>query len=82
MKNIKCVLMCTALMFVACTDDDRTISTLKASGFTGISVGGYGAFDCGKDDTYATKFTAMNPQGMVVSGTVCCGFWKSCTVRF
>ena len=57
-------------------------NALKGLGFTNISTGGYGWFSCG-NDFYQTKFTAINPQGLAVSGTVCSGFFfKNSTVRF
>lgn len=31
---------------------------------------------------FTTGFVATNPQGMRVEGVVCCGWLKSCTVRF
>jgi hypothetical protein len=33
-------------------------------------------------DNFATGFTAKNPQGRQVFGTVCCGIMKACTIRF
>ncbi len=73
--------MVTALS--ACTDDASTVRTLQAHGFTSISTTGFDAFECGQGDAYSTGFTATNPAGQRVSGTVCCGLWsKGCTVRF
>lgn len=80
---MKKLLLISSLMFmVSCTDGDRTRQTLDDSGFTDIQIGGYDMFSCSKDDQYHTHFTAKNPHGKVVSGTVCCGILKSCTVRF
>lgn len=70
------------LLLVACTDESATKDTLRKSGFTEIETLGYDAWSCSKDDDYATKFRAKNPQGVIVEGTVCCGVWKACTVRF
>jgi len=40
-------------------------------------------FACGKDDDYATTFTAKSPVGKSIDGVVCCEFiGKACTVRF
>lgn len=73
----------TILSALACTDASNTIRTLQSSGFRDITVTGYSWFECGKDDTFHTGFTATNPLGQRVSGTVCCGFiGKGCTVRF
>lgn len=70
------------ILLTACTDENQTINTLQKAGFSEIETTGYQMFDCGKDDSFATGFTAKNPQGQVVSGTVCCGLLKSCTIRF
>lgn len=41
-------------------------------------------WNCGRDDSalYSAGFTALNPVGRRVTGVVCCGLWKGCTVRF
>lgn len=66
----------------SCTDADRTVSTLEAQGFTEVEPGGYTYFGCGHGDVFHTEFTATNANGNAVSGIVCCGWLKSCTVRF
>ena len=66
----------------ACSSPDRAKSTLEAAGFTDVQAGGYDYFACGKGDTFSTHFSAKNAQGHTVEGTVCCGWLKSCTVRF
>ncbi len=78
--SILLVLMVTLL--AACTDEAASIRTLESSGFSEISLKGYDAFACGKGDHFATRFRAKNPQGRFVSGVVCCGMVKSCTIRF
>lgn len=70
------------LLLASCTDETNSRRTLDNSGYTDIHIKGYELFGCGKDDTFSTGFTAKNPQGKTVSGVVCCGFLKSCTVRF
>lgn len=70
------------LMMFACTNAPATVDTLEKAGFTDVHAGGYSAFACSDDDTYATNFTATNPQGQKVSGTVCCGVFKNCTIRW
>lgn len=64
------------------TDPDRSRNTLEAQGFTDIQIGGYKWGACGEDDYYSTEFTATNPTGRRVSGVVCCGHYKGCTIRF
>jgi len=79
-KLIIVVMMC----LTACgSDEANTIRTLKASGYYNITITGWAPFECGKDDTFSTGFSAKNPAGQTVSGVVCCGLmFKGCTVRF
>lgn len=65
------LLMVTCL--VSCTNKRGAYHALEAQGFTQISVGGYAAFSCGRDDGAANEFTATNSKGVRVSGVVCCG---------
>lgn len=65
-----------------CTDKPSAERTLTRAGYTDIDVGGYGFFACGEDDTFSTNFTAKNPQGQQVEGTVCGGWLKKDTIRF
>jgi hypothetical protein len=71
-----------SLCLLACSDEGRTIRTLQQSGFTEITTTGYEPFSCGRDDDFSTGFKAKNPSGAVVTGVVCCGLMKGCTVRF
>jgi hypothetical protein len=76
----------TAILLMAllagCTAPDRSRETLDSSGFTNIEIGDYTWFGCSEGDRYHTAFTATNSNGKRVSGVVCCGTLKSCTVRF
>jgi hypothetical protein len=67
---------------VACTDDPSTIRALENAGYTGITTTGYEPFRCADGDTYSTGFRATNPAGGRVSGVVCCGVFKGCTIRY
>ena len=69
------------LLAGGCTAPDRSTEMLQVPGFTEVVISGYEPFACG-DDHFSTGFTALNPQGQRVAGTVCCGWLKSCTVRF
>jgi hypothetical protein len=82
--NFVSVVIASIVIFCiqGCTDPERTRSTLEAQGFTDIQTGGYEWGVCGEDDDYSTGFTATNLQGHRVSGVVCCGYYKGCTVRF
>jgi hypothetical protein len=64
------------------TDPERSKATLEAQGFSDISTGKFNWKSCGDSDYYATEFTATNTIGKRVSGVVCCGYYKSCTIRF
>jgi hypothetical protein len=83
-KKVILAILLTALCLVcfACSDSDRTVSTLQKAGFTKIRTTGWNAFQCGEGDVYSTGFVATNPQDVQVSGTVCCGWIKACTIRF
>lgn len=70
------------LQVMTWTNPESTRRTLEAAGFTNIEVGGHGWFACSSSDSYSTEFTAHNSRGEMVSGVVCCGLLKNCTVRF
>ncbi|CAB4196704.1 hypothetical protein UFOVP1290_224 [uncultured Caudovirales phage] len=80
MKKIFAILF--AFTLCGCTNESDSRRTLDNSGFTDIKLHGYAWFACDKNDLFHTEFTAKNPNGKVVSGVVCCGILKSCTVRF
>lgn len=66
---------------VACTNEADAERTLVASGYSRVQLTGW-SFHCGDYET-ADGFRALNPVGLAVEGTVCCGVWtKGCTVRF
>lgn len=80
MKKLILAAMC-AVVF-GCTAEDDTRNTLTKAGYSNIEIDGYAFLGCGEDDNFKTKFTATNPNGMRVSGVVCCGVFKGCTIRF
>lgn len=83
MKRILPFTAIAVLMLVGCTDESSTRRTLENAGYSNIQTTGYSPFECGDDDTFHTGFTATNPAGKRVSGTVCCGWLtKGCTIRF
>lgn len=68
---------------VGCTAPDETRDTLIKAGYTDIEVKGHSWLECGKGDTFATRFAATNSNGLRISGTVCCGLaTKGCTIRY
>ena len=71
------------LILLACSVNDSTLNrVLTNQGFTDISNDGYAWFGCSEDDSFHSNFSATNSQGKRVSGTVCCGTFKDCTVRW
>lgn len=70
------------LLLVGCTDSIRAAEALVKSGYSEVETFGHDLFACSEDDNFATKFRAKNPQGITVTGVVCCGYFKGCTVRF
>ena len=75
-------ILLAALLMLGCEDDGRGYRALEANGFTDITMKGYAWVGCGEDDFYSTHFAATNSAGKRVSGVVCCGSFKGCTVRF
>lgn len=70
------------VLLMACTaDEEQARKVLEAYGFEQITFGGYPFYRCGKDDEFNIEFSAINVKKQPVSGAVCCGLWKSCTVR-
>ena len=66
----------------ACSPRDSTaLRVLHGAGYTSVRLGSYPWFACGRDDKFNASFTAVGPAGDVVTGAVCCGVLKSCTVR-
>jgi hypothetical protein len=56
--------------------------TVERSGLSDVKAGGLNFWECGQNDKIGRDFTATNTQGARVSGVVCCGYWKSCTIRW
>lgn len=72
------------VFLAACTDDDKTINTLRDQGFSNIHTTGW-AHICSKHDSTCTGFSATNVNGRVVTGAVGCGRgfnFRGCTIRY
>jgi hypothetical protein len=80
MKKLLVVLLLPLLL--SCTRSDASRETLEKAGYTDIEITGYSPLSCSDSDTFSTGFTAKNPKGDTVSGVVCCGWLKNCTIRF
>jgi hypothetical protein len=88
MKNLLTLLI--AICLIGCTVDQATAEQVLADeGFHDVQVTGWAPFSCSDDDTFKSHFcasrTVVNPDGTTserhVSGTICCGYFKDCTVR-
>lgn len=72
-----------ALLALGCEpSNDQALRTLRAHGFADIELTGYSYWSCSDSDSFNTGFRATNAKGIPVSGVVCCGWLKACTVRF
>lgn len=93
--NKMILLFLAVVCFAGCNTNDSNVqvvnnnsskerSVLENSGYKDIKLGVTSPIflDCGEDDTFSTSFTATNPSGQQVSGSVCCGWIKKCTIRF
>jgi len=77
------VLSILLVMFlIGCTNPGDARRVLLNQGYTDIELNGFDMFSCGSGDTYADSFTAISPNGSVVTGTVCSGVLKGYTIRF
>jgi hypothetical protein len=70
--------------------EKRFDAAMKAEGYTDAERHGYDWFECGSGDWWVEQFTAkqvrLNEDGkkvrVSVHGTMCCGIFKGCTVRW
>lgn len=76
------LLLLIPLLIVSCTDESASKDALEKAGFTDIELTGWAPWSCSDSDKFATSFEATNPHGNRVSGVVCCGLLKRCTIRF
>lgn len=64
--------------------DDRALGAIESSGFRDVELGGADALACSEAES-SRHFSATNPRGQRVEGTVCCGLTglaKGCTLRW
>ena len=64
--------------------DQRAIGAVEAQGFRDVILGGPGVLACASGES-SRHFSATNPAGKHVEGTVCCGLTgaaKGCTLRW
>lgn len=70
------------LFFLSCTNEEKSRKVLRMNGFYDIQITGYNPMKCSDQDLTSTGFRAKRGEGQVVSGTVCCGALKGCTIRY
>jgi len=76
-------LLLLSMRVVGCaTDESEAASALYKAGFTNVQTGNVTFWGCSEEDKMGRAFTATNPSGLLVRGTVCCGIFKGCTIRF
>lgn len=78
------VLMVSFLVGTGCGACDRpgkTREALQAAGIEDIQLGGHSFLGCSDDDISSIHFTGRVGDRKV-SGVVCCGLLKRCTVRY
>jgi hypothetical protein len=66
---------------------DRFKTSILSSGLTNPTKHGYDFFECGYGDFWVEAFTAHLTHesaevDTIVKGTVCCGIFKGCTIRW
>lgn len=78
----KLLIVLTVILVGCFSSNEDATSTLRKAGYTDIKTTGLRPLSCGENDISRTGFTAKNPLGQEVDGVVCCGVFKSCTIRF
>ena len=77
-----CVVTFVSCFTDACNVGDGDMRRIcAAEGLVDCKVTGRAFFQCSEDDAFASSFTAKR-GGRAVEGTVCCGLFKDCTVRW
>lgn len=82
----KTIAMLFLLALCGCSVDEATFQRVMADeGYVDAVNRGWEPFVCGENDSLVSSFTATRVLSdgtrRNVSGTVCCGFLKNCTVR-
>lgn len=88
---MKKLLLMLVLLLQGCeVSQDDAERVLGAEGLHRVTLNGPAPFSCSDDDNFSSHFVAYrtvldeggNPDEVRVEGVVCCGWLKSCTVRF
>lgn len=78
---MKIITLLLLTLVAGCTDEPRSRRVLEEAGYSSIQITGYAFGECSDSDDYHTEFSAKGPTGKSVTGAVCCGIVKSCTIR-
>ncbi len=82
MKVLQIIILAMLLQRCMVTNEEA-LDTLNKAGFKQPVVTGSNWMTCGEGDKeLGADFEAINTSGQKVNGTVCCGIFKGCTVRF
>lgn len=66
-----------------CVGEERAAEAITHAGYSSPIVGGYDHFGCSEsDDLVGRQASGVNANGERVPLTVCCGYFKACTIRF
>lgn len=60
----------------------KAAAALRSAGMEPKSLNWASMFRCAEDDLTRHEFHAVDAEGKPVSGYICCGLLKGCTVRF
>jgi len=67
---------------VSCTPAKWAVDAANDAGLDAVLTDGVAPLSCGSDDLMGRRITATNPRGQRIDAVVCCGIFKSCTVRY
>lgn len=76
------VLACATILAGCGVNPSTATRALEAQGLTNVQIEGYSWLGCGKEDTFASNFSATGVNGAAVTGQVCQGLFKGTTVRY
>jgi hypothetical protein len=75
-------LIIVATPFACVVSNDNLQRATKPLGITEAKVTGFSWFGCGEDYVTHGEFEGKSAKGEPVSGVVCCGVFKGCTLKF
>jgi hypothetical protein len=76
------VLLVFSVGAITQSNSSKAQVAVESAGNTNVELGPMTYLPCGRGDVGGFNFKAMNANGDKVSGVVCCGLVKGCTVRY